>query len=70
MRLHPGDSGLSGAFSIMSSGAPGEAKPEPHALESKFFTESRLMHREVDVVIEGIDKYGSRLFKKIFSLAF
>ncbi len=34
-------------------------KPEPHALESRYFTESRLMQREVEVVVGGIDKYGT-----------
>ena len=31
-------------------------KPEPCALESRYFTETRLLHRDVDVVVGGIDK--------------
>jgi hypothetical protein len=34
----------------------GEAKPDPFALEARFFTESRLLQRDVDVVIGGVDK--------------
>lgn len=45
-----------GSAAAAASAAP---KPEPHALESRYFTESRLLQREVDVVVGGIDKYGT-----------
>lgn len=41
------------------TGPAAEAKPEPFALEARYFTEVRLLQREVDVVVEGIDKYGT-----------
>ena len=40
-------------------GAAAAPKPEAHALESKYFTETRLLHRDVDVVVGGVDKYGT-----------
>jgi len=40
-------------------GAAVAPKPEAYALESKYFTETRLLHRDVDVVVGGIDKYGT-----------
>ena len=36
-----------------------QPKPEPHAIEARCFTEARLLQREVDVLIGGIDKYGT-----------
>mmetsp|Transcript_28764 Transcript_28764/g.37765 ORF Transcript_28764/g.37765 Transcript_28764/m.37765 type:complete len:904 (+) Transcript_28764:127-2838(+) len=35
------------------------SEPEPFAREAKHFTEIRLLHREVDVLLEGVDKYGN-----------
>lgn len=33
--------------------------PAPHAREAKHFTELRLLHRDVEVKLEGADKYGN-----------
>lgn len=33
--------------------------PAPHAREAKHFTEVRLLHRDVDLKLEGVDKYGN-----------
>ncbi|GMF26517.1 unnamed protein product [Phytophthora lilii] len=39
------------------NGAP--AGPAPHAREAKHFTEVRLLHRDVELKLEGVDKYGN-----------
>lgn len=40
--------------------APAEnAGPAPYAREAKHFTEMRLLHRDVDLKLEGVDKYGN-----------
>ncbi|CAI5724755.1 unnamed protein product [Peronospora farinosa] len=33
--------------------------PAPHAREAKHFTEVRLLHRDVELKLEGVDKYGN-----------
>ncbi|DBA04877.1 TPA: hypothetical protein N0F65_006879 [Lagenidium giganteum] len=33
--------------------------PAPHAREAKHFTETRLLHRDVELKLEGVDKYGN-----------
>lgn len=43
--------------------APGG--PEPLAREAKWFSESRVLNREVRVVLEGVDKYNN-LFGSVF----
>lgn len=50
-----GDGGA-GATTVAAGTA---SKPEPYALESRNFTETRLLHRDVDVVVGGVDKYGT-----------
>jgi len=35
------------------------SEPEPFALEAKYFTETRLLNRELDIMLEGIDKFGN-----------
>ncbi|KAJ0393787.1 hypothetical protein P43SY_008224 [Pythium insidiosum] len=39
--------------------APGADGPQPFAREAKHFTESRLLHRDVELKLEGVDKYGN-----------
>lgn len=41
------------------AGPGGAEGPQPHAREAKFFTESRLLHRDVELKLEGVDKYGN-----------
>src|SRR5262249_53007288 len=41
-----------------------DAKPEPFALEGLHFVESRLMNRDVHVILHGADKFGN-LFASI-----
>ncbi|TMW64988.1 hypothetical protein Poli38472_009155 [Pythium oligandrum] len=41
------------------AGAEGAEGPQPHAREAKHFTETRLLHRDVDLKLEGVDKYGN-----------
>jgi len=41
--------------------AAGEKKAEPFAEEAKFFVESRLLHREVEVGFASVDKFGNAL---------
>eukprot|EP00640_Fibrocapsa_japonica_P000834 CAMPEP_0113935162 /NCGR_PEP_ID=MMETSP1339-20121228/2371_1 /TAXON_ID=94617 /ORGANISM="Fibrocapsa japonica" /LENGTH=728 /DNA_ID=CAMNT_0000937219 /DNA_START=1 /DNA_END=2187 /DNA_ORIENTATION=- /assembly_acc=CAM_ASM_000762 len=36
-----------------------QPQPEPFALEAKHFSEVRLLNREVDLLLEGLDKYGN-----------
>ena len=31
-----------------------EQKPEPHAAEAKYFTEVRLLQRDVQIILEGV----------------
>ncbi|EEY67094.1 nuclease, putative [Phytophthora infestans T30-4] len=33
--------------------------PAPHAREAKHFSEVRLLHRDVELKLEGVDKYGN-----------
>ncbi|KAF4322225.1 hypothetical protein G195_004443 [Phytophthora kernoviae 00238/432] len=42
-----------------ASGTTTPGGPAPHAREAKHFTEVRLLHRDVDVKLEGVDKYGN-----------
>ncbi|TYZ57414.1 hypothetical protein PybrP1_005999 [[Pythium] brassicae (nom. inval.)] len=35
------------------------AGPAPYAREAKHFTEMRLLHRDVELKLEGVDKYGN-----------
>eukprot|EP00968_Pinguiococcus_pyrenoidosus_P020470 scaffold2405_cov211-Pinguiococcus_pyrenoidosus.AAC.4 len=50
--------GTSAAAAVMSNGG-GVAQPEPYSREAKHFTEVRLLQRELDVVLEGLDRYGN-----------
>jgi len=36
---------------------PLDGEPQPYAREAKFFTEHHLLHRDVQVIVEGADKY-------------
>lgn len=38
---------------------PEQAGPAPYAREAKHFTEMRLLHRDVELKLEGVDKYGN-----------
>uniref|UniRef100_M4C3N0 Uncharacterized protein n=1 Tax=Hyaloperonospora arabidopsidis (strain Emoy2) TaxID=559515 RepID=M4C3N0_HYAAE len=38
-----------------------EASPAPHAREAKHYTEVRLLHRDVELKLEGADKHGNLL---------
>ncbi|KAK1933976.1 Ribonuclease TUDOR 1 [Phytophthora citrophthora] len=38
---------------------PAPVGPAPHAREAKHFTEVRLLHRDVELKLEGVDKYGN-----------
>lgn len=38
---------------------PAPVGPAPFAREAKHFTEMRLLHRDVEVKLEGVDKYGN-----------
>lgn len=40
-------------------GEGGEELAQPFARDAKFFVEARLLNREVDIMIEGSDKYGN-----------
>jgi staphylococcal nuclease domain-containing protein 1 len=39
-------------------GADAPASPAPFSREAKLFTELRLLHRKVNVILEGVDKFG------------
>ncbi|GLT39904.1 hypothetical protein SLA2020_140700 [Shorea laevis] len=42
-----------------STGAGTEVAPEPYALEAKYFTEFRVLNRDVRIVLEGADKFNN-----------
>lgn len=44
---------------VGSAEAAANAGPQPFAREAKHFTEMRLLHRDVEVKLEGVDKYGN-----------
>jgi staphylococcal nuclease domain-containing protein 1 len=46
--------------------APKEEAAAPFALEAQFFTEARLLHREVKVLIQGVDKFNNFFGTVIF----
>lgn len=41
------------------AGPDGADGPQPHSREAKHFTETRLLHRDVDLKLEGVDKFGN-----------
>mmetsp|Transcript_31827 Transcript_31827/g.38496 ORF Transcript_31827/g.38496 Transcript_31827/m.38496 type:complete len:905 (-) Transcript_31827:461-3175(-) len=51
------------------AGADGEAAaeptPEPHAREAKFFSETKVLHREIRIVLANVDKFGN-LFGELY----
>nr|CAN83456.1 hypothetical protein VITISV_034601 [Vitis vinifera] len=42
-----------------STASSNEVAPEPFGKEAKHFTEIRVLHREVRIVLEGVDKFGN-----------
>ncbi|PIA40659.1 hypothetical protein AQUCO_02400015v1 [Aquilegia coerulea] len=51
---------LSSAQKLMSSIALStEVEPDPFGREAKHFTEIRILHRDVRIVLEGVDKYSN-----------
>jgi len=42
-------------FKLDSEGKPDPANTEPLAEEAKFFTESRLLHRDVEIILESVN---------------
>eukprot|EP00003_Mantamonas_plastica_P024161 TRINITY_DN4466_c0_g1_i1.p1 TRINITY_DN4466_c0_g1~~TRINITY_DN4466_c0_g1_i1.p1 ORF type:complete len:930 (-),score=377.11 TRINITY_DN4466_c0_g1_i1:96-2855(-) len=53
-----GASSSSSSSSVSSSSSSGgfEYKPEPYANEARTFVESRLLHRTVTIILEGLDR--------------
>lgn len=43
------------------------AQPEPFAREAKFLSESKVLGRDVRVMLEGVDKFGN-LFGQVYTL--
>jgi staphylococcal nuclease domain-containing protein 1 len=50
---------LAGATLAGGPGAPAAGVTEPFAREARWFTEQRLLNREVRLVLEGVDKHGN-----------
>eukprot|EP00899_Mesostigma_viride_P011044 jgi/Mesvir1/19941/Mv13205-RA.1 len=47
------------AAAAQAAAAAAASQPEPFAREAKHFTEVRALHRDVRLVLEGVDKYGN-----------
>ncbi|KAL4085983.1 hypothetical protein PRIC1_014607 [Phytophthora ramorum] len=56
-RVNPPVNAATSAEGEESDAAP--VGPAPHAREAKHFTELRLLHRDVELKLEGVDKYGN-----------
>ncbi|CAM9480909.1 unnamed protein product, partial [Ectocarpus fasciculatus] len=54
-----GHAGAANGSNGAASPPPPPPQPEPHAAEAKFFSEVRLLHREVDLLLQGVDKQGN-----------
>mmetsp|Transcript_574 Transcript_574/g.1819 ORF Transcript_574/g.1819 Transcript_574/m.1819 type:complete len:876 (+) Transcript_574:412-3039(+) len=64
--LHaPAGSAAARLASSAAAGAPAPGQPAPHAREALHFAECRVLHREVRVVLEGVDKFQN-LFGSIY----
>ena len=52
---------MSNICEILWAGASQEAaaQPEPFAREAKFLSESKVLGRDVRVMLEGVDKFGN-----------
>jgi staphylococcal nuclease domain-containing protein 1 len=50
-----------GAEGAASASASTAAQPEPFALQARHFTELRLLNREMDVVMQSLDRTGNVL---------
>ncbi|MCO5577351.1 hypothetical protein L7F22_031180 [Adiantum nelumboides] len=50
---------LTTAQRLAASTASVEVPPEPYAREAKHFTEVRVLHRDVRIVVQGADKFGN-----------
>ncbi|XP_010547787.1 PREDICTED: staphylococcal nuclease domain-containing protein 1-like [Tarenaya hassleriana] len=42
-----------------SSASSGESSPDPFSMEAKYFTELRVLSRNVRIVLEGVDKFSN-----------
>lgn len=51
-----------------AEGEAGEASPEPFARESKHFSECKVLHREVRLVVEAQDKYNNLVGNCFFTV--
>ncbi|KDP22512.1 hypothetical protein JCGZ_26343 [Jatropha curcas] len=43
----------------VSAATSSEVAPDPFALEAKYFTEQRVLNRDVRIVLEGVDKFSN-----------
>lgn len=48
----------------LSVGSDPPAQPEPYAREAKYLSESKVLGRDVRVMLEGVDKWG-KLFGQV-----
>lgn len=55
----PSGGAMTTAQRLAASTASVEVPPEPYAREAKHFTEIRVLHRDVRIIVEGADKFGN-----------
>lgn len=51
-------------FDTLTAGSDPPAQPEPFAREAKYLSESKVLGRDVRVMLEGVDKWG-KLFGQV-----
>lgn len=60
-RMNSGNPNASGSRKDEKDGGDSSKPPEPFAMQARHFTELRLMNREVDIVMQALDRKGNIL---------